>query len=276
MRPPPTPEGPTRLPWSPRARPRCRRRPCPLRFPPETPPPPRPTRRRAMFRVLLAVPLIALDTLVFGGAAVLAGLLDRTGRLCRHLARAWARVLLRGLGVRVEVTGSENVPHGPAVYAANHGSALDIPILFGYLPVDFRIIHKRSLYLIPLVGAYLYLGGHIGIDRGSAFGARRSLARAAERIRRGTSVAVLPEGTRSRDAAVRTFKRGSFVLALSAGVPVVPVSLAGVQRVAPRGLLRLKPGTVRLTIHPPVPTAGRDARDAAALADQVHRVVADA
>ena len=85
-----------------------------------------------MVRVLLAVPLIALDTLVFGSAAVLAGLLDRTGRLCRHLARAWARVLLRGLGVRVEVTGGGNVPPGPAVYAANHGSALDIPILFGY------------------------------------------------------------------------------------------------------------------------------------------------
>src|SRR6266581_4497438 len=116
MRPPPTPEGPTRLPWSPRARPRCRHRPCPLRFPPETPPPPRLTRSASgpMVRVLLAVPLIALDTLVFGSAAVVAGLLDRTGRLCRRLARAWARVLLRGLGVRFEVTGSANVPRGPA------------------------------------------------------------------------------------------------------------------------------------------------------------------
>src|SRR6266567_4746770 len=121
MRPPPTPAGPTPLPWPTPARPRCRRRPCPLRFPPETLPPPRPTRRRAMVRTLLAVPLIALDTLVFGSAAVLAGLLDRTGRLCRHLARAWARLLLSGLGVRVEVTGGGNVPSGPAVYAANHG-----------------------------------------------------------------------------------------------------------------------------------------------------------
>ena len=159
------------------------------------------------------------------------------------------------------------------MYAANHGSALDIPILFAHLPVDFRIIHKRSLYLIPVVGAYLYLGRHIGIDRGSAFRARRSLAQAAKRIRRGTSVAVFPEGTRSRDATVRAFKRGSFVLALSAGVPVVPISLEGVKRLAPRGLLRLEPGTVHLTIHPAVSTAGRDARDAAALADEVWRVV---
>ncbi|HEX9203019.1 MAG TPA: lysophospholipid acyltransferase family protein [Vicinamibacteria bacterium] len=227
-----------------------------------------------MVRVLLAVPLIALDTLVFGSAAVLAGLLDRTGRLCRHLARAWARLLLRGLGVRVEVTGSANVPRGPAVYAANHGSALDIPILFGYLPVDFRIIHKRSLYLIPLVGWTLYLAGHVGIDRGNAFRAHRSLMAAAARIRAGTSLAVFPEGTRSPDARVRPFKRGSFVLALEAQVPVVPLSLAGVKRVAPRGLLTLRPGTVRLAIHPPVATAGLGPEAAESLAEDVRQVVA--
>jgi len=227
-----------------------------------------------MFRVLLAVPLIALDTLVFGGAAVLAGLLDRTGRLCRHLARAWARVLLRGLGVRVEVTGGANVPQGPAVYAANHGSALDIPILFGYLPVDFRIIHKRSLYLIPLVGWTLYLAGHVGIDRGNAFRAHRSLMAAAARIGAGTSLAVFPEGTRSPDARVRPFKRGSFVLALEAQVPVVPLSLAGVKRVAPRGLLTLRPGTVRLAIHPAVVTTGLGPDAAESLAEDVRQVVA--
>ena len=228
-----------------------------------------------MLRVLLSVPVAVACTMALGLPSIAVGLVDHSGRFARRAASAWGRLLLITWGVRVVVAGHENVPAGPAVYAANHGSALDIPILFGHLPVDFRIIHKRSLYYIPVVGAYLFLGGHIGIDRGSAFGARRSLARAAERIRRGTSVAVFPEGTRSRDASVRTFKRGSFVLALSAGVPVVPVSLAGVKRLAPRGLMTLKPGTVRLTIHPAVSTAGRDARDAAALADQVHRVVAD-
>jgi 1-acyl-sn-glycerol-3-phosphate acyltransferase len=228
-----------------------------------------------VLRVLLSLPVAVACTMALGLPSIAVGLVDHSGRFARRAAGAWGRLLLITWGVRVVVAGHENVPAGPAVYAANHGSALDIPILFGHLPVDFRIIHKRSLYYIPVVGAYLYLGGHIGIDRGSAFGARRSLAGAAERIRCGTSVAVFPEGTRSRDASVRTFKRGSFVLALSAGVPVVPVSLAGVKRIAPRGLLRMKPGTVRLTIHPAVSTAGRDARDAAALADQVHRVVAD-
>jgi len=229
-----------------------------------------------VLRVLVSLPVAVACTAALGIPSIAVGLVDHSGRFARRAAGAWGRLLLVTWGVRVVVAGRENVPEGPAVYAANHGSVLDIPILFGHLPVDFRIIHKRSLYYAPLLGAYLYLGGHIGIDRDRAFGARRSLARAAERIRRGTSVAVFPEGTRSPDAGVRAFKRGSFVLALNAGVPVVPVSLAGVKRLAPRGLLRLRPGTVFLTIHPAVSTEGRDARDAGVLAAEVRRVVAGA
>lgn len=223
-----------------------------------------------MARPLLAVPLLALYTLAFGALAVAAGLFDRRGRLSRRLAGAWARSILRTLGVRAVVSGEENVVAGPAVYTANHGSALDIPILFGHLPVDFRIIHKRSLYLIPIIGWSLYLGGHVGIDRGKAFRARKSLERAAERVRAGTSVAVFPEGTRSSGPEVRPFKRGSFVLARDAGVPVVPVSLCGVKDVVPRGLLTLRPGTIRLVIHPAVTTDGCDPER---LADHVRDIV---
>ena len=228
-----------------------------------------------MLRIFFAFPLIAADTLVFGLAALGAGLVDRSGRACRAIAGGWARVLLRGLGVRVEVRGSGNVPAGAAVFAANHASALDIPILFGYLPADFRIIHKRSLYLIPVLGWSLWVAGHVGIDRGNPFRARRSLEAAAQRIRGGMSVAVFPEGTRSPDAAVQPFKRGSFVLALEAGVPVVPVSLQGVKRVVPRGISTLRPGTVRVWIHPPVPTAGLSPDAAESLVEDVRRIVAE-
>ena len=198
------------------------------------------------------------------------------GALAHRFAGMWGRVILRMWGVEVRIVGT--VPPGPAVYAANHGSALDIPIVFGYLPVDFRVIHKRSLRFLPIFGQYLYLGGHIAVDRANPFRARRSLSLAAVRIRGGTSVLVFPEGTRNRrgDGAVQPFKRGSFVLAVEAGVPVVPVSLAGVKRIAPEGLLRLRPGRVVLTLHAPMPTEGLTLDEAGALGDRVQAVVAAA
>src|SRR5215475_526412 len=119
------------------------------------------------------------------------------------MAQFWARVFLRACGIEVRVSGLENLPASPAVYAANHTSAFDIPILFGYLPRSFRVLHKRSLYVLPIVGWYLFLTGHIAIDRANPFKARRSLGAAAQRIRAGLSVVVFPEGTRSSDGQVR-------------------------------------------------------------------------
>jgi 1-acyl-sn-glycerol-3-phosphate acyltransferase len=224
-------------------------------------------------RLLLSVPLLVVITLGLGIPATLAGLVDRRGELSWRLARAWGRLVLWAWGVQVVVAG-DAPPRGPVIYAVNHGSVLDIPVLFAHLPGSFRIVHKRSLYLIPLIGLYLYCAGHIGIDRSKAFRARKSLERAARRVAGGTSVAVFPEGTRSADGSVRPFKKGSFVLAIQAGVPVIPVSLAGVKRVVPRGLLRLHPGRLAMTLHPPVSTAGRCLEEAGALAEQVRGIVA--
>jgi len=224
-------------------------------------------------RVLVACVIVVVETAALGISCILVGLLDRSGRLSHAVVRLWGRLVLGTLGVRVDVEGAD-APSGPAVYAANHASALDIPILFGYLPVEFRIIHKRSLYLIPVLGWYLYLGGHIGIDRGKAFRARRILAAAARRIAAGTSVAVFPEGTRAADDRIRVFKRGSFLLAIQAAVPVVPVSLVGVKSLIPSGILTLRPGRVVVRLHPAVSTSGRDPEYAEALAEAVRRIVA--
>ena len=226
-----------------------------------------------MLRAVLLLPLFAVHTAAFGLAGIVCGVIDRRGRLPRRVAAAWARLLLRSLGVDLVVSGDP--PPGPAVYAANHGSALDIPLLMAGLPVDFRFLHKRSLYLAPVLGQYLWIAGHIGIDRESPFRARKSLERAAARIRSGASLVAFPEGTRSPDTCVSRFKRGTFLLAMAAGVPVVPVSLSGVKAVMPGGL-RVYPGPVRMTLHPPVPTQGRTVDEAGSLADEVRRIVATA
>lgn len=227
-----------------------------------------------VLRTLLASAVIAALTLLLGLPVLLVGPVDRSGRGVHALVRLWARLVLAILGVRVAVSGLGHAPLGPAVWAANHSSALDIPILFGYLPVDFRIIHKRSLYMLPVVGWTLFLGGHIAIDRSNPFRARRSLERAAARVRSGTSVAVFPEGTRNRRPEVGLFKRGSFVLALNAQVPVVPVSLVGVKERVELGLLRLCPGAVTVRIHPALETAGRRPEEGEGLAAEVRGQVA--
>jgi len=229
---------------------------------------------RALVFLLVQAPLALLLTAGYGAAACVAALADRSGRSTREIGGAWSRVLLRLFRVQVRVSGLEHAPPGPAVYAANHGSAFDILTVFGHLPVDFRIVYKKSLSLIPLLGWAIWLGGHIPIDRGNAFRARRSLAAAARRIRGGTSVVVFPEGTRSPDGTVRRFKRGSFGLAIEAGAPIVPVSLIGVKSVVPRGLTSLRPGAVGVVLHPPVPTTGRPGDDAEALAEEVRTIVA--
>jgi 1-acyl-sn-glycerol-3-phosphate acyltransferase len=225
-------------------------------------------------RVVASLLPLAVATVVFGVVSTLAGACGRTGTLARGLVGIWSRLVLWFWGVRVVVTGTENLPaRGPAVYAANHTSALDIPILFGRLPADFRIIHKRSLYKLPLFGWYLWAGKHVGIDRANPFSARRSLDQAARRIAAGTSLAVFPEGSRSGDGRIHRFKKGGFVLALKAGVDVIPVSLVGVAGLVPEGLFRVRRGTVRMVIHPALPTRGRRIKDAAAMAEEVRRIV---
>lgn len=226
-----------------------------------------------MLRFVVAAIFASGLTVAIGAPAILLGLMRRPFTV-RSLTRAWGRGILWLGGVRVDVDGASHIPAGPALYAANHASVLDIPLLFAYLPVDFRIIHKRSLYLVPVLGLYLWVGGHIGIERGNAFKARRSLERAAARMRHGTSVVVFPEGTRSRTSGVASFKRASFLLAVEAGVPVVPVSLIGVRAILPGGPV-LRPGRVRLVLHPALPPAvGAGADAAGKLAEQVQRIVA--
>jgi 1-acyl-sn-glycerol-3-phosphate acyltransferase len=229
---------------------------------------------RALAFALVEAPLALALTAAYAAAACVAAVLDRSGRTTRAIGGAWSRVLLRLFRVEVTVRGLEHAPVGPAVYAANHASALDILVVFAHLPVDFRIVYKRSLSFVPLLGWSIWLGGHVPIDRSNPFRARRSLEAAARRIRGGTSVVLFPEGTRSPDGTVRRFKRGSFALAIDAGVPVVPVSLIGVKAVVPRGLTSVRAGAVGVALHPPVPVAGRAAGDAEALAEEVRTIVA--
>ena len=217
-----------------------------------------------MFRLALAILAACLATLVVAPVGILAWPFRRDGEVGFAVNQLWARAILWAAGVEATCELVTPLPEGPVVFVSNHVSALDIPILFTTLPRSFRIVYKSSLLYVPLMGQCLAATRHIAIDRSRAFSAKRSLAAAARRIRNGVSVALFPEGTRSGDAPMGAFKRGSFKLAVEAGVPIVPVSLIGLRRVARGG--RIVPGHVRVKIHPAlVREEGKDAVETLAM-----------
>ena len=223
--------------------------------------------------VLWLIPVISLLTIALGVISLVSSALDRTGRISHACARAWARVILLVSRTRVEVRG-ELPPVRTCVFASNHQSLYDIPILFASIPRQLRIIAKASLGGVPFVGWHLRLAGHLLVERerpGPAI-----LRRMRRLVAEDASLIVFPEGTRSRDGRVGRFKRGVFLLAIQQGVPIVPVTVSGSRHVMSRGRLTVRPGRVVVTIHEPVPTKGLERDDARALAARVRDIVASA
>ena len=205
--------------------------------------------------VFFLIPAIAVYTIVLGTLSILSSLVDSSGDFGHRCARAWAWLLLRTTGVRVTVRGIDKLdPHRSYVFASNHQSIYDIPIVFTSIPLQLRIVSKASVGNFPFLGWHLRRTGHLLVDRKNpGAGIVKKMARLVGGAR---SLIVFPEGTRSVDGSVARFKGGTFLVAIDAGLPVVPVSIAGSRHVMRKGRLMTCPGHVTLTIHEPIPTAG--------------------
>ena len=228
-----------------------------------------------MLRTYLLNGFIGLHTLVFCTLALPLALCDRSGRLIhRWIAVPWARIIVWVCGVRVNVLGRENVDPGrPRIYLTNHQSFFDIFVILAALPVDFKFVLKQELMRIPVLGFTMRQARYIAIDRENPRKAVRSMNEAAERIKSGASVVVFPEGTRSEDGRLQTFKRGGFLLALKSGCELVPVTIRGSSRVAPKGSLRIRPGRVTVTMGEAVSLEGYGKKNVDELMERVHRVM---
>ena len=218
--------------------------------------------------------LIYLYTAVCGTFSICGSFFDAHGRWQHGCARTWSWLILKTSRIRLSVEGLENVdPHQTVIFCSNHPSAMDIPILFVSLPVQFRFLAKRVLFHVPFLGWHLRRSGHIPIDRGRPREALKGFDRAAQRIKEGRPVVVFPEGSRSRTGEMLPFKSGTFYLSILSGAPVVPITIAGSRQVLEPDLLHIHAGPVRVTIHKPISTAGLNVHDAGTLSKRVREVI---
>ena len=191
------------------------------------------------------------------------------------VGRAFARLGRAILGIKMEISGLERFdPRAPYIFMPNHASFLDGPLVMLAIPGAARVILKKSILRVPVLGLAMQHVGFVPVDRKGAEGGKRSIARAAALIReRGYSFLIFPEGTRSRDGSLQPFRRGGFFLALASGAPIVPVTVRGTFELMPKGQKSARRGQVGIVFHPPIPVAGHTAETMGRLMDEVRRAI---
>ena len=221
--------------------------------------------------LLFSTPLIAAATIFMGTLSILASLVDGSGHTQHRLARIWGKMLLAVSFIRVRVEGLEKLdPKASYVFASNHASYMDIPVILSSLPHQFRFFAKKGLFNIPFLGTHLKRAGHFPVDRSNARNSLKSMSEGAHHIgERGISVLLFPEGGRS-PVGLRDFKEGAVYIAIKAGVPIVPMALIGMRERLPMHSIHIKPGRVRLRIGDPIPTNGMKLADRAELNQRLY------
>ena len=241
--------------------------------PPAPPKPPVP----AFFRwltYLILIPLIALSTIFFGCISLICGLWDKSGRQQHFIAHIWARTLLIISLSPVTLINKEKLhEHEVAVYASNHLSYYDTPVLFAKLPFQFRILAKQGLWKVPFIGWYLNRSGQVPVDQSSARSAIASLNRGVKTLKHGLPLVLFPEGGRAADGRTHPFLSGSAYMAIKAQVPLVPITLVGTYELLPIHTYHLHPRPIAIIIGDPIPTTGLTTRDADALTQRLYEII---
>jgi 1-acyl-sn-glycerol-3-phosphate acyltransferase len=178
---------------------------------------------------------------------------DLKGKISRGLLLIWCNGSLGLFGVKVNVSGKQNLDRGKGkVYVSNHSSYLDIFVILAKVPDNIRMIYKKEINRIPLISWAMLAADFVPINRKNVRFAMRSIDKAAKKMKKGISFVVFPEGTRSGDGNVKEFKRGIFILAEKSEADIVPVSISNTFNLMPRGTLKIMPGTVNLVIGKPM------------------------
>lgn len=223
---------------------------------------------------LLHIPLMAVATIGCGSAALLASCFDRSGRRQHRIAQLWAKSLVRFSGCRLEVRGEENLRKYPvAVYASNHTSYMDTPVVFAALRFQFRILARKPLWKVPFIGWYLNRSGQLPIDTDNPHASLASLGNAVKALRAEMPVVVFPEGGRTLDGELKPFLSGAAYLAIRAQVPLVPVALLGVYDLLPMHTRHLFQTPLLLVAGEPIETRGLQLRQVNELTDRLRDAI---
>jgi len=227
-----------------------------------------------MIRTTIVAVFLSLYTLVLGPPLILLTLATRSATLMYWVGVKGVVFITHIAGLRVRVEGLENIPAGVCMFAANHTSNADAAAIVGAIPRRLAIFGRKSLFDIPIVGLAFRLAKFVPVDRGNRDAALNSVKQAVEYMKTGSSFLVYPEGTRSPTGRLARFKKGSFVMAIEAGVPVVPVACAGAHRIMPKNSLVIHPGTVTVRFGKPIDASAYAIEQRDDLAKAIHDAIA--
>jgi 1-acyl-sn-glycerol-3-phosphate acyltransferase len=227
-----------------------------------------------MIRTAFVAIALALGTLVLGPPLILFTLVTKSATLMYWAGVKLVVYVTRMAGEKVTVHGRENIPAGVCLFAANHTSNADAPAIVGAIPRRIAILGRKSLFDIPVVGTAFRLAKFVPVDRENRDAALASVQLAVKYIREGFSFLVYPEGTRSPDGRLLRFKKGSFAIAIEAGIPIVPVACAGAHRIMKKNSLIVRPGKVTVRFGKPIDASAYSVEQRDELAQIVHDAVA--
>ncbi len=201
---------------------------------------------------------------------------NKSGDYIHIISRYFARIILFTSRVKVQVEGLENINRGEAqLIIANHQSLFDIFVLDAYLPIQFRFFVKKELFSIPILGWCLKIENQIRIDRQSRKKATEGIKKALNLILNGRSIAIFPEGTRSRDGQIKQFKKGGVLVATNAQIPIIPVTINGTFQIMKPKKLLIHPSKVKLIIHPRIKTEGLSRLEMKELSDKIRQIISN-